>query len=200
MEKFYFEEPTLERKDEALDFLYEFVLYNSELNGTGSMDKCLEGVTYEEFLIESKKRQEKDYAYSIGRCPSKTFFFIRESDNKIIGMSNIRYSISKDLLERGASHIGYCIRPTERNKGYNKIQLYIALLEEKKINENTLLLNCTANNIASNKTILSLGGTLIKSAIDPNDGEMTNYYHIDVTNSIELFYDTYQKYILNEKK
>jgi len=195
MEKFYFEKPTIERKDEALEFLNEFVKYGSELNGTGSMDKCLESTTYEEFLIESKKRQDKEYAYSINRCPSITYFFIRESDNKIIGMSNIRYTITDSLLEQGASHIGYCIRPTERNKGYNKIQLYLALLEEEKLNENNILLNCTADNIASNKTILSLGGTLFKSEIDPNDNELTNYYLIDVKSALKNSHDIYQKFL-----
>ena len=32
MEKFYLEEPTIERKNDALEFLDEFVKYNSELN------------------------------------------------------------------------------------------------------------------------------------------------------------------------
>ena len=53
MEKFYLEEPTIERKNEAFEYLNEFVRFDSELNGTGSMDKCLDGWTYEEFLIET---------------------------------------------------------------------------------------------------------------------------------------------------
>ena len=100
MEKFYLEEPTIERKNEAFEYLNEFVRFDSELNGTGSMDKCLDGWTYEEFLTEMEKRKDKDYAYSINRCPSKTFFLIRKNDNKIIGMINIRYDISQELLEK----------------------------------------------------------------------------------------------------
>ena len=49
--------------------------------------------------------------------------------------------------------------------------------------------------LTPNSSCCKIGGVFI----DPNDDEMTNYYNIDVTNSIELFYDTYQKYILNEK-
>ena len=122
MEKFYLEEPNINRKEEVLEFLNEFVEYNSEINGTGSIDKCLEGLTYEECLLEQKKRNNKEYAYSINRCPSKTFFFIRENDNKLIGMINVRYEITKDFLDNGATHIGYCIRPTERQKGYNNAE------------------------------------------------------------------------------
>ena len=184
MEKFYLEEPTIERKNEALEYLNEFVQFDSELNGTGSMDKCLDGWTYEEFLIEMEKRKDKDYAYSINHCPSKTFFLIRKNDNKIIGMINIRYDISQELLEKGASHIGYSIRPTERQKGYNKIQLYLGLLEIQKMGEKKILLECTVDNIGSNKSIISLGGILEKTELDKYDNEMTNYYWIDVEKSI----------------
>lgn len=195
MQHFYFEKPSIKRKKEALEFLNEFVLYNSELNGTGYMEKCLDGIPYEEFLIESEKRENFDYAYSINRCPSITFFLIREIDNKIVGMCNIRYNISDYLLKLGASHIGYCIRPTERKKGYNKIQLYMALLECEKLNENHVSLMCTVSNIPSNKSILALGGKLEKCEIDSNDNEMTNYYSIDVKKSIKDFRNIYEKFI-----
>lgn len=124
MEKFYLEKPSIERKEEALEYLNELVEFNSELNGTRCLEKCLTDWTYKEFLDETEKRKDKCYEYSINRYPSKTFFFIRESDNKIIGMTNIRYDITQELLNIGASHIGYSIRPTERQKGYNKIQLF----------------------------------------------------------------------------
>jgi len=184
MEKFYLEEPTIKRKNDALEYLNELAEFGSELNGTGSMDRCLTGWTYEEFLVENEKRKDKNYAYSINRCPSKTFFFIRQNDNKIVGMINIRYDISQELLENGASHIGYSIRPTERRKGYNKIQLYLGLLEEQKIGVKRVLLNCTVDNIGSNKSILSLGGVLEKTELDKNDNTLTNYYWIDVDKSI----------------
>ena len=146
-------------------------------------------------MIETEKRKDKNYAYSINRCPSKTFFFIRQNDNKIIGMTNIRYDITDDLLKSGASHIGYSIRPSERQKGYNKIQLYLGLLEEQKIGEKELLLECTVDNEASNKTILALGGILEKTAIDKNDNTMTNYYLIDVEKSISDNHSKYNNYI-----
>lgn len=184
MEKFYLEEPSIQRKTEALEYLNELVEFESELNGTGSMDRCLNGWTYEEFLIENEKRKDKNYAYSINRCPSKTFFLIRQNDNKIVGMINIRYDISQKLLENGASHIGYSIRPTERQKGYNKIQLYLGILEEQKIGEKRILLDCTVDNIGSNKSIISLGGVLEKTKLDKYDNEMTNYYWIDVDKAI----------------
>lgn len=196
MEKFYLEEPTIKRKNEALEYLNELVQFGSELNGTGSMGSCLNDWTYEEFLIENEKRKDKKYAYSINRCPSKTFFFIRQSDNKIIGMINIRYDITQELLEKGASHIGYNIRPSERQKGYNKIQLYLGLLEEQKIGEKRILLECTVENKGSNKSIISLGGVLEKTELDKYDNSMTNYYWIDVEKSINENLRIYDEFIV----
>lgn len=195
MEKFYLEEPTIERKDEALEFLEEFVKHGSEINGTGCLDKCLDGMSYEEFLIENEKRKDSEYAYSINRCPSKTFFFVRESDNKIVGMISVRYDITDEFIKLGASHIGYSIRPTERRKGYNKIQLYLGLLEAKKLGEMKLTMDCTEDNIGSNKSIIALGGVLEKTELDETDNTMTNYYLVDVEKSINDYFETYEKFI-----
>ena len=43
MEKFYLERPSFERKDEIIEYINEFVEYNSEINGTGGLDKIIEG-------------------------------------------------------------------------------------------------------------------------------------------------------------
>lgn len=200
MGKIYLEKPTLDRKDEVLDYLEENVKYGSDLNGTGSLDRCLEGITYEECLLELEKRQNIDYLNQINKCPSRTYFIVRESDNKIVGMINIRYNISTEKLGNGWSHIGYGIRPTERRKGYAKIALYLGLLEEQKLGEERILLDCTVDNIGSNKTILSLGGELEKTEFDEYDNTMTNFYWINVTDSIEKYYEHYKNYIKCEFK
>ncbi len=88
------------------------------------------------------------------------------------------------------SHIGYGIRPSERRKGYAKIALYLALVEEQKLNEENVRLVCTTDNIGSNKTILSLGGKLEKTLLDSYDNMMTNYYWINVNDAL----DKYSKY------
>ena len=199
MEKFYLEKPTIKRKEEALNYLEEHVKYKSDMNGTGSMDRCLNDWTYEKWLEELEKKTNHENMDSIGWAPSITFFLIRENDNKIIGMINIRYNVTEEIISKGGSHIGYGIRPTERRKGYNKINLYLGLLEEKKLGEKTVLLECTADNIGSNKTIIALGGDLEKSEIDEWDNLLTNYYWIDVNNSIDKYSDKYEPYVSSIK-
>ena len=46
MEKFYFESPSLERKNEIIEYLDEFVEYGSNINGSGSLDKIYDGYTF----------------------------------------------------------------------------------------------------------------------------------------------------------
>lgn len=195
MEKYYLEKPTMVRKNEALDYIKEHIEYHSEMNGTGSMEKCLEEMTYEEWLEELEKKKSEKYMNHIGWVPSLTFFLIRKSDNKIIGMINLRYHLTEKDIKNGASHIGYGIRPTERRKGYNKINLYLGLIEEKKLGEKKVLIECLKDNEGSNKTILALGGTLEKTEIDPWDNELTNYYWIDVEKSIEKYKQKYIDFI-----
>lgn len=200
MEKFFLEVPTIERKEDALDYLHELVEYNSSFNGTGSMDRCLKDLTYEQWLKELENKTNQEYMDTIGWAPSLTYFLIRENDNKIIGMLNLRYNVSKDIIIKGGSHIGYGIRPTERKKGYNKINLYLGLLEEQRLGEKKVLLECSVSNLESNKTITALGGFLEKTELDDWDNELTNYYWINVNKSIDEYKDIYQKFISDKNK
>ena len=195
MERFYLEEPSLERKDEIIEYLDEFVKYNSNINGTGSLDKIYDGYTFEEALERCLNMKNEEYAKSINRVPGKTFLLIRKNDNKIVGTINIRWNLSEDMLKFGG-HIGYGIRPTERRKGYNKIQLYLVLLEAQKLNLDKVMLDCSVDNLGSDKTIKALGGILERCELDESDNTMTNVYWINVDESIKKYRNEYSKYIM----
>ncbi len=195
MERFYLEEPSLERKDEIIEYLDEFVKYNSNINGTGSLDKIYDGYTFEEALERCLNMKNEWYAKSINRVPGKTFLLIRKDDNKIVGTINIRWNLSEKMLKFGG-HIGYGIRPTERRKGYNKIQLYLVLLEAQKLNLDKVMLDCSVHNLGSDKTIKALGGILERCELDESDNTMTNVYWINVDESIKKYKDEYSKYMV----
>ena len=84
MEKFYFERPSLKRKDEIIKFLDEFIKYKSEINGSGGLDKIYECYTFEEALERTLNMEKEEYARKVGRCQGRTFLLIRESDNRIV--------------------------------------------------------------------------------------------------------------------
>lgn len=185
----------MERKKDVIEYMNEHVKYNSAINGTGSFDHVLEGETYEECMDRYYKIQDNEYAKSIDRCPGKTYFLIRKNDNKLIGMINIRHHLSPKMLVHGG-HIGYGIRPTERRKGYNKINLYLGLLKAlEEFNLDKVMLDCDVKNLGSDKTIQALGGVLERTDIDDYDGALTNVYWINTKDSIRKYKDVYQKYM-----
>lgn len=197
---FYLEEPSIERKEEALEYLAEHKKYHSKLHGTGGMDKCLEDITYKQWLIKVERMKDNDYAKSIDKCPRKTFFLVRSNDNRLVGMITIRYNLNEAMLKFGG-HIGYGIRPTERKKGYNKINLYLGLLKAKEdFGLEKVMLDCDVNNIASDKTIQALGGVLERCEIDPFDNTLTNVYWINVEDSIHKYQNIYSEFISERKK
>ncbi len=195
MEKFHLELPSIGRKNDALKYIEEFYEYGSEIHGTGSLDRALKkGKTYEEWLDNNIKLHDESFALEKGLVPSYTYFFVREDDNKIVGMIDLRLGLNEYLRNFGG-HIGYSIRPTERKKGYNKINLYLVLQEAQRYNLDKVLITCADSNDGSKKTILSLGGKFEKSNFDESDNETMELYWIDVNESIEKHKDLYEPYI-----
>lgn len=116
-----------------------------------------------------------------GRVPSSTFLCIRQSDQRMVGICNIRHNLSQPFLMNYAGHIGYSIRPSERRKGYAKEQLHLALFEAGKLGITKALVTCDETNIGSEKTILSNGGIYENTYQDMNDGSRTKRFWIEVT-------------------
>lgn len=197
MEKFYLEVPTIERKEQAIEYINEFYEYNSQIHGTGSLDRKLEkGISYEEWMANSIKMSDKKYANSKGLVPANTFFLIRKNDDRLIGMIDLRYELN-DFLRNIGGHIGYSIRPSERRKGYNKINLYLCLLEAQKHGLEKVLITCADYNDGSRNTIKSFDGEFEKQNFDESDNETMELYWIDVNKVIEKYKDEYAPFIVD---
>jgi predicted acetyltransferase len=94
-------------------------------------------------------------------------------------------------MKRFAGNIGYGIRPTERRKGYNKLNLYLGLIEAKKVGLNRVMLDCDASNVGSYRTMIALGGIHERTEIDPSDGVLTSVYYFNVDECINKYKDIY---------
>ena len=191
MEKFYLEEANLERKREAIEYVLEHNKYNSNMAGSSGLDD--EYLCYEKWI--SKVESQKDEKTSpSSRCVGIQYFLIREDDNKIVGMINLRWNLDDWMLIHGG-HIGYGVRPTERRKGYNKIGLYLCLLKAQKLQLDKVLITAFDDNIGSIKTIEALGGVLENKIEVEGKDYLKGRYWIDVEESIKKYKEEYEKYI-----
>lgn len=194
MTKFKFEEPNILRKNDAIDYIVEHLKVGSNINGTGSLDSYYE--QYKHWLDILDYRKNIEYPNEEFRVPSLTYFLVRCDDNKIVGMCNIRLELNSTLKFEGGN-IGYGIRPSERKKGYNKINLYLALKVCHEHGLKEILLDADVANPASWKTMEALGGKRIKK-YDGFDGTPGYKYKIDVDKSLETYADIYEPIIEEE--
>ena len=150
--------PTIAYKEQAIEYINEFKEHGSEVNGSGALDDYLEESTYEEWL--TKVLADMDIANIVKpRVPALTYFYVREEDNRIVDMVNIRLALN-DFLRTEGGHIGYSIRPTERRKHYATEMLKEAIAVCNTVGIREVLVTCDKVNVASAKVIQNAGGEL----------------------------------------
>ncbi len=194
MEKLMHVRPDMSYKEDAIAYINEHYACNSNINGVGGLHRYLDD--YEGWL---HKLEADEYQIpNEERVPAETYFLVRESDNRIVGMINIRLVLNERLQKRGG-HIGYGIRPSERNKGYNKINLYLALKRCQELGIENVVLDCDKNNLGSSKTMQALGGVLINEWYDEEEQETDQRYIINVEEAIKNYQDIYEPQIIKRR-
>lgn len=145
--------PTISDEKAILEMFKEFQDSSSKLHGCFNLDH----LNYSEWL-----KQTKDY--EMGLDIPETFvpnieFILWDNQDRAIGFLNLRLMLNKKLLEK-SGHIGYSIRPSQRNKGYGKQILALGLQEAYRKNIREVLVTCHESNVASRAIILANGGIL----------------------------------------
>jgi predicted acetyltransferase len=165
--------PTIELKDGALEYRQEH-FNNNELiiNGSELFDKI---DSYEEWLERITNNSKIDTVDS-NWVLTDTFFAIREEDNKIIGIIDLRHDLNDFLKNFGNS--GYSVRPSERRKGYATEMLRMLLEYAKGCGLKQIHLSVERDNISSIKTIVKNGGKLERSF--EFEGEIVDSYLIEL--------------------
>ena len=173
MDKIILVKPDLSYADEIIKYKEESLKESPLINGSAGLDRFS---SIEVWLEELKKRSCEDTVPK-GLVPSSTYLAVREKDNYIVGMIDIRHYLNEYLTQAGG-HIGYGVRKTERNKGYAKQMLKLALEKCKEIKIKKVLITCDEDNIASEKVILSANAKL--EDIRNVDGENKKRFWIDL--------------------
>lgn len=148
---------------------------NIRFSGFNSLENYRDN--YEKWL-EYINSQSNIKTLPDGLVCASTFFSVRKSDNKIIGIINIRHELNDYLLKYGG-HIGYSILPSERGKGYAHKQLSLGLKYCKKLNIDKVLITCVDYNKASARTIEKAGGILENKVFNPIKETLERRYWIN---------------------
>jgi predicted acetyltransferase len=173
MDKLALITPTKSHEQAALDYQqehtnhHEFHLYGSSLFN--------EAVSYAAWLNQLQNNSSPD-TVQWDWVVSSTFFAIRESDGRIVGMVDIRHTLN-DFLRNYGGHIGYGVRPSERNKGYATQILMLALDYCRHLGLDRVMLSCDKANAASRNTITRCGGVLEREFLH-TDGNMVQVFWI----------------------
>ena len=150
--------PKIEYKEKAIDYINEFYEHGSEINGSGGLDYFLKESTYEKWL-ENVLREIDIANVPEDDIPRITYFYVREEDDRIVGMLNMRLALT-GLWRKEAGHIGYSVRPTERRKHYATDILSRALKIYDRMGIEEVLISCEKGNVASAGVIKKCGGVL----------------------------------------
>ena len=142
------------------EYLDQVWAYRQECLDAGrSMDGCgpLRSNEGPEQWLADIRSYADPAAVPEGKVQATQFLAVRESDGRLVGMTQVRHYFN-EYLEKYAGHIGYSVRPSERRKGYAKEMLRLALPFCKSVGLDRVLIACEPGNPASRRTILANGG------------------------------------------
>jgi predicted acetyltransferase len=83
-------------------------------------------------------------------------------------MISFRHYLNDYLAEYGG-HIGYGIRPSERQKGYAKVMLALCLRKCREHGLDKVLITCDITNEGSRRTIIDNGGAFDRLTKDGDE-------------------------------
>ena len=177
MDQIILVEPSLEYAQDLWAFRQEII--DKDDNNEDQFAGCMSMNTSnsaDEWIRICTLRKDKRTCEEVGtNVPSHTYLAIRKSDNRIIGVIDLRHHIDHPILGTWGGHCGYSVRPSERGQGYATEMLRLNKLKAKEMGIYKMLVTCDEGNIASEKAILANGGVYEKT-IDVDGDKIKRFW------------------------
>lgn len=170
-------EPTMEFDKQIQAYRQEFLTFEGSMDGCGSLRRFNRTQDW----IEEVESMKRPGAALSDRIPSTQYIYVRESDDKVVGVIQIRHYFN-EFLEKYAGHIGYSVCPSERRKGYATQMLGAVLPECKTLGIDKVLVSCAVGNEGSRKTIVNNGGVYESTVYEPKKKVYLERYWIALSN------------------
>lgn len=165
--------PTMEYAEDIWQFRRAIIALGDKdcFAGCFTMQTCAEPVDW----IESIELMSSEDTCPDGTVPSDTFIAVRISDDKMVGVIELRHHIDHPVLGVWGGHVGYSVHPDERRKGYGKEMLRQGLEYCRLRGLDSVLITCDIDNTASERTILANGGVFERQICVDGD-QMKRYW------------------------
>lgn len=173
MEEIVLIEPSMAYEEQIQSYRNEFLENNDSMDGTSFLREYTSVPEWLTFI----ERNHHEETVTEGLVVATELLAVRTSDDKLVGMIDIRHTLNDYLLKFGG-HIGYSVRRSEWNQGYAKEMLRQSLVFCQKLGLEKVLVTCDKTNPASAKVIQFNGGILENELVDESDGEIVQRYWI----------------------
>lgn len=151
--------PSESNREDVLSFYNEIERSGGECIGIGNYKN------YDLWLTEMRNR------HSGKNLPDgyvRENFYLCYDKMRLVGVFSLKFELTEFLLNYGG-HVGYAVRPSERNRGLATQMLRQGLVLAKEFGLKCVLCVCDNDNYASERVILKNGGQFENELYDTNE-------------------------------
>lgn len=160
--------PTEQNRAEVISFYDEIEKSGGECIGIGN---------YKNYDLWLTGMQNRYMGKNLPDGYVRENFYLCYEGNRLVGVFSLKFELTEFLLNYGG-HIGYAIRPSDRNRGLATQMLKQGLKLSKDYGFDRVLCVCDSDNYASERVIVKNGGIFANELYDPNENVMVKRFWI----------------------